>query len=192
MPEGTHSAHFAVRVVAILAAAGLLALLAGPRGAVAPAAAQAPQRPLELSTFPRTSLEVTHRDEHHAIHRHSFEVWVADTPERAEQGLMFVSDLPPTLGMVFPLETPRVETMWMKNTYIELDMLFIQPGGRVSKIIERAAPMSLETLSSDTPVAAVLELKGGEAARLGLRVGDTVSWKKPTQQGEPGSPRPQG
>jgi len=81
---------------------------------------------------------------------------------------------------VFPLEPPRVETMWMKNTYIELDMLFIGADGRVTKIIERAVPMSLEMLSSDTPVAGVLELKGGEVARLGLRRGDSVTWKKPT------------
>jgi uncharacterized protein len=106
-------------------------------------------------------------------------VWVADTEPRAEQGLMFVSDLPDTLGMVFPLDSPRVETMWMKNTYIELDMLFIRADGHVSKIIARAAPLSLSTLSSDTPVSAVLELRGGEAAKLGLKVGDTVSWKKP-------------
>jgi uncharacterized membrane protein (UPF0127 family) len=69
--------------------------------------------------------------------------------------------------------------MWMKNTYIELDMLFIDLSGRVTKIIERAQPLSLATLSSGAPVAAVLELKGGAAAKLGLRVGDGVSWKKP-------------
>jgi len=173
MSHGKCSAPLAVLMVAALGATAL------PPGAGAPAFAQEPHRPLELATFPRTSLEITHRDEHHVSHRHSFEVWVADTPERAEQGLMFVSDLPAVMGMVFPLEPPRVETMWMKNTYIELDMLFIASDGRVSKIIERAAPMSLRTLSSDTPVAAVLELKGGLVAKLGLRVGDTVAWRKP-------------
>ena len=106
-------------------------------------------------------------------------MWVADTPERAEQGLMFVNDLPETMGMVFPLQPPRVANFWMKNTYIELDMLFIDAHGRVTKIIARAAPLSLQTLSSDTKVAAVLELKGGQAAKLGLHNGDTVSWKKP-------------
>jgi uncharacterized membrane protein (UPF0127 family) len=91
-----------------------------------------------------------------------------------------VSDLPESEGMVFPLQPPRVENMWMKNTYIELDMLFIGTNGRVTKIIERAAPLSLATLSSGEPVAAVLELRGGAAAKLGLKVGDAVSWKKPT------------
>jgi len=83
------------------------------------------------------------------------------------------------MGMVFPIEPPRVENMWMKNTYIELDMLFVDEHGRVTKIIQRAAPMSLRTLSSDGAVAAVLELKGGQAAKLGLQTGDTVTWKKP-------------
>jgi len=71
--------------------------------------------------------------------------------------------------------------MWMKNTYIELDMLFINSAGRVTKIIERAHPLSLDTLSSDAPVAAVLELKGGLAAKLGLKNGDLVRWNKPAQ-----------
>jgi uncharacterized membrane protein (UPF0127 family) len=94
---------------------------------------------------------------------------------------MFVSDLPETMGMVFPFQPPRVASFWMKNTYIELDMLFIDEKGRVRKIIQRAAPLSLQTLSSDTPVAAVLELKGGEAAKLGLHTGDTVTWSPPAR-----------
>jgi uncharacterized protein len=163
-----------LRLMATVATTAVAVLL--PATAVL---AQESRPPLDLSTFPRTSLEIIHRDEQHAAHHHSFEVWIADNQERSEQGLMFVSELPANLGMIFPLDPPKVETMWMKNTYIELDMLFIEQGGRVSKIIERAEPMSLRPLSSDGKVAAVLELRGGEAARLGLRVGDTVSWKKP-------------
>ena len=167
--------RLAVRLAALTTAAGLLWLTA------ATALAQQPgSRPLELSTFPRTSLEITHHDSGHPSRKYPFQVWVADTDQRAEQGLMFVSDLPESMGMVFPIEPPRVENMWMKNTYIELDMLFIDKDGRVRKIIEHAAPMSLQTLSSDVPVAAVLELKGGEVAKLGLRTGDTVQWKKST------------
>ena len=142
------------------------------------ARAQEPARPLDLASFPRTSLEITHRGGDHAAHTYPFTVWIADTPGRAEQGLMFVSDLPETMGMVFPMQPPQVATFWMKNTYIELDMLFIGADGRVTKIIQRAVPMSLQTLSSDTPVSAVLELKGGVVAKLGLHAGDTVVWKK--------------
>ena len=162
------------RVWLMSAAGGLAAWLS----AVA-APAQEPNRALDLATFPRTSLEITHRVSDHTTRKFPFQVWIADTPARAEQGLMFVSDLPENMGMVFPVDPPRVEAMWMKNTYIELDMLFIDAHGRVSKIIERAAPLSLQTLSSDTAVSAVLELKGGQASKLGLRTGDTVTWKTP-------------
>jgi len=143
----------------------------------APGALPAQEEPtLDLASYPRTDLTIRSAKSK-AVH--SFRVWVADTPVRAEQGLMFVRDLPETQGMVFPLQPPRVSNMWMKNTYIELDMLFIDTHGRVVKIIERAHPLSLDTLSSAATVAATLELKGGAAARLGLQVGDEVSWKPP-------------
>jgi uncharacterized protein len=142
------------------------------------AAAQADPPPMDLGTYPRTTLEIVqHAGD--SVRRFHFDVWVADTPARAEQGLMYVRDLPPERGMVFPFEPPRVEGFWMKNTYIELDMLFIAADGRVVKIIQRAAPLRLDVLSSDVPVGAVLELRGGEAGLLGIKVGDQVSWKKP-------------
>lgn len=154
-----------------------LALLLGASSA---ARAQE-QPPVDLATFPRTTLEIVHRD-HQSAHRYQFDVWIADTEARSEQGLMFVSDLPDSQGMVFPLQPPKVEAMWMKNTYIELDMLFVGTDGRVVKIIERARPRSLETLSSGQVVGAVVELKGGEAAKLGLAVGDRVSWRGPPRK----------
>lgn len=141
------------------------------------ARAQSPWPPLlDLATFPRASLEIVQQGGEPPRKLH-FEVWVADTKARAEQGLMYVRDLPAERGMVFPLAPPRIENMWMKNTYIELDMLFVAADGHVSKIIERARPLSLDTLSSDEPVSAVIELRGGEVRRLGLRVGDLASWK---------------
>jgi uncharacterized protein len=155
-----------------------LVLAACISGVAAPARAQS--GPLQdLATFPRTQLTVVHHDAAHGPSTHQFDVWVADTPERAEQGLMFVTDLPDSRGMIFPLSPPRIERMWMKNTYIELDMLFVDPHGRISKIITKAHPLSLTTLSSDEPVSAVVELKGGAAARLSLAVGDLVSWQPP-------------
>jgi uncharacterized membrane protein (UPF0127 family) len=159
------------------AACGALALLTLlALASLQPLRAQSPGAPLDLASYPRTELTITPPP---PAKVHTFRVWVADTPQRAEQGLMFVSDLPASEGMVFPLEAPRVESMWMKNTYIELDMLFIGANGRVTKIIERAHPLSLEPLSSGAPVAAVLELKGGAAAKLGLKIGDAVRWRKP-------------
>jgi uncharacterized protein len=151
-------------------------------GASAAVRAQA-DAPVDLATFPRTTLEIVHRD-HRSVHRYQFDVWIADTEQRAEQGLMFVNDLPDSKGMVFPFDPPRVEAMWMKNTYIELDMLFVATDGRVVKIIERARPLSLKTLSSGQVVGAVVELKGGEAAKLGLAVGDRVSWQGASRKPE--------
>jgi uncharacterized membrane protein (UPF0127 family) len=90
------------------------------------------------------------------------------------QGLMFVRDLPPDRGMLFVEERPRIATMWMKNTYIPLDMLFIDTRGKVVRILPMAQPFSLDILSSLTPIKAVLELRGGEAARRNIRVGDSV------------------
>lgn len=137
----------------------------------APAAAQS--GPIEdLSNFPQTSLAIESGKS-----RHDFTIWVADTPQREEQGLMFVRELPANRGMLFPLRAPRTMSMWMKNTYIELDMVFIGTDGRVSKIVERAVPQSLTTIDSGGPISAVLEIRGGEAARLGVHTGDRVKWK---------------
>jgi uncharacterized protein len=134
--------------------------------------------PLEdLANFPRTTLDIQHgKNKKDARH---FKIWIADTEARQEQGLMFVRDLPAGQGMLFPQKEPRPMSMWMKNTYVELDMVFIGEKGAIDQIIERAQPLSLKTLSSEKPVAAVLEIKGGEAARLELKVGDKVSWSSP-------------
>jgi hypothetical protein len=81
--------------------------------------------------------------------------------------------------MLFVAAAPRVFNMWMKNTYIPLDMVFIGKDGRIAKIAERTVPHSTATVSSDVPVAAILELKGGEAARRALHAGDLVTWTAP-------------
>jgi len=156
------------RVRSVLIIPALLAL--GAAGTVLGQSA-----PLEdLSAFPKTELTIQHRGPPAATHK--FDVWIANSPDRQEQGLMFVRDLPQGHGMIFPEDPPRTMNMWMKNTYVELDMVFVSASGRISKILARAHPLSETTLSSDAPVAAVLEIGGGEAARLGLTVGDRVSW----------------
>jgi uncharacterized membrane protein (UPF0127 family) len=142
------------------------------------AVSHAQSGPLEdLANFPRTTLEILHgKSKKEARH---FDVWIADNPGREEQGLMFVRDLPATQGMLFPQKKPRKMSMWMKNTYIELDIVFVGEKGAIDKIIEHAKPLDLTTLNSDQPVTAVLELKGGEAARQELKVGDRVTWTAP-------------
>jgi uncharacterized protein len=129
--------------------------------------------PIEsLTHFPRTPLDIVAHG-----HHNRFEVWIADTPARQEQGLMFVRDLPADQGMIFPQPAPQVANFWMKNTYIPLDMVFVGADGRIAKIIANAHPFSLDVLSSDVPVIAVLEIRGGEARDLAISVGDRVSWK---------------
>jgi len=82
--------------------------------------------------------------------------------------------------MLFLADEPRVFRMWMKNTYIPLDMVFIGADGRIAKIAANTVPHSLATVSSDAEVAGILEIRGGEAARRGLHVGDAVSWEHPS------------
>lgn len=125
----------------------------------------------DLSTFPRAKLEI-----HTKPQVQKFSVWVADTQPRQAQGLMFVRDLPADQGMIFPIPKPRVASFWMKNTFIELDMIFIKADGRIESIAEHTVPQTLDTVSSKGPVGAVLELKGGESARRKLKVGDLVTW----------------
>ncbi len=126
----------------------------------------------DLGAFPRSVLTVTH-----AHRTHQFAIWIANTPTRQEQGLMFVRSLPPMAGMLFPMGAPRVANFWMKNTYIPLDMVFIGPDHRILRIAANTVPFSLELVSSGEPVAAVLEIAGGEAQRLGIAAGDRVEWK---------------
>lgn len=104
-----------------------------------------------------------------------FSVWIADTTPRQEQGLMYQKWLPPDWGMLFPEAMPRVKSMWMKNTLIPLDMLFIDAKGRIVYIREQATPQSEEIITFPGAVKAVLELSGGSCARLGIRVGDRIN-----------------
>ena len=105
---------------------------------------------------------------------HHFTVEVADTPAQMEQGLMFRRAMAPDAGMLFDYKTPTVATMWMRNTLIPLDMLFVDAQGRIVNIHERAVPLSADVISAAAPVRAVIELNGGTAARLGIAPGDQV------------------
>jgi len=105
---------------------------------------------------------------------HALSVEVARTTDQQALGLMFRTSLPDTKGMLFPHEEPRESTMWMRNTYIPLDMVFINPDGTVHRIEKRTEPFSERIIPSNGPVAAVLEIAGGGADRIGLKAGDKV------------------
>lgn len=125
---------------------------------------------LPLSAFARTTVRI----ETPSGRVHAFDVYVARSEREHMQGLMNVESLPEKDGMIFPFDPPRPATMWMKNTLIPLDMVFIREDGRIANIIADAAPQSLDTRPSDGPVAYVLELNGGTAARLGIVPGARV------------------
>lgn len=105
---------------------------------------------------------------------HVLDVEIAATSEEQALGLMFRTELPENRGMLFPHDTPRELTMWMRNTYIPLDMVFIRADGTVHRIEARTEPFSERTIASQGPVTAVLEIAAGAAARMGLKPGDTV------------------
>ncbi len=107
---------------------------------------------------------------------HSYKVEVAATPDQQSHGMMFRTKVPAGTGMIFPMSPPRSAAFWMRNTFVPLDLIFIGSDGRVRNIIADAVPKSEALLPSVGPVAAVLELAGGEAARIGLKPGDKVSW----------------
>jgi uncharacterized membrane protein (UPF0127 family) len=104
-----------------------------------------------------------------------FKIELALSDAQMEQGLMFRRSLPPDGGMLFDFKTPTAVTMWMKNTLIPLDMLFLDGHGRVIDIHERAVPLSLDTIAAKAPARYVIELNGGMAARLGIKPGDRVT-----------------
>lgn len=106
--------------------------------------------------------------------RHSFSVEMARTDQDRGRGLMFRQHMPQDQGMLFDFERDQMVTMWMKNTYLSLDMVFIFADGRIHRIESRTEPESERTISSGVPVRAVLELNANVASRLGLRSGDRI------------------
>lgn len=106
---------------------------------------------------------------------HVFQVEIAETPEQRGRGLMFREELAADHGMLFIFPRRERIAMWMRNTPIPLDMLFISDDGRVRQVHERAVPYSEATISSRRRVRYVLELAGGTAERLGIDGNATVS-----------------
>jgi hypothetical protein len=105
---------------------------------------------------------------------HKFNVDVMRSEADLEKGLMFRKSIPADYGMLFDFQREQNVMMWMKNTYIPLDMFFMDKIGKVVGVIANATPMSEKVLSVGVPTDAVLEVRGGTAARIGLKVGDSV------------------
>jgi uncharacterized membrane protein (UPF0127 family) len=150
------------------AVASLLVLLVPPV-----AAAVTPRNALPLSAFPTERLAVETRA---SFRRQLFEAWRAESPAARAQGLMFVEDpqMRPDQAMIFVYEPPQRVSMWMKNTLLSLDMLFVDARGCIVTIRERAQPQSLASIDSRVPVVLVVELKAGTVAERGIGIGDRV------------------
>lgn len=121
-------------------------------------------------SLPQAEIEVTTGNG-----THRFQVWVAADDRSRTRGLMFVRELPADRGMLFLFEWPQPAAFWMKDTYIPLDLVFIDPTGRVLNIVRDARPFSLVPIESDGPVIAVLEVPAGTSQRIGLVPGDRIS-----------------
>lgn len=105
---------------------------------------------------------------------HRFEVMVAKTTPERTKGLMFRHKMAGDRGMLFDYGRPHKIAMWMKNTYLSLDMVFIRADGTIANIVAHNKPRSLRSVPSDGPVAASLELMAGTTERLGIKAGDVV------------------
>lgn len=103
---------------------------------------------------------------------HFLDVYLARTAEERAQGLMYIRELGEFEGMLFATSAPAAVSMWMKNTYIPLDMLFIRADGTIARIAADTTPFSEDTIRSGEPVTGVLEVNGGFAARHGVRPGN--------------------
>jgi uncharacterized membrane protein (UPF0127 family) len=106
---------------------------------------------------------------------HSFAVELAVNDADRAKGLMFRRELPEGRGMLFDFERDEDVAMWMKNTYISLDMIFVQADGRIRRIAENTEPFSLATIPSGGPVRGVLEVIAGTAKKFGIKPGDRVA-----------------
>ena len=137
-----------------------LLLLAAPLAALERAGA-AQQGSLEIAT--KSGVRV-------------FNVDLAVTDEERAKGLMYRKEVPEGYGMLFDFKREQQVAMWMKNTYVSLDMIFIANDGRVTRIAESTKPLSEDIISSGGPARAVLEVVGGTAKKLGIAAGDKVGY----------------
>ncbi|MEO1328598.1 MAG: DUF192 domain-containing protein [Pseudomonadota bacterium] len=106
---------------------------------------------------------------------HLFAAELADTEPARSRGLMFRRSLPADQGMLFVYQRVQPAAFWMRNTFISLDMLFIRADGVIHRVHAEAIPHDETSIPSGAPIRAVLEIRGGEAARRGIAAGDHVS-----------------
>ena len=123
----------------------------------------------KLQTFEKGKLTIKTKSGHH-----DFKIEIARDPRQQAQGLMFRRRMAADAGMLFLYRYPEPARMWMKNTYIPLDLIYIDQTGKIVGSHQRAVPHSLEVITSKQPVSAVLEVNAGTVSRLKVAIGDRV------------------
>ena len=149
---------------------GALLLLCTALCGVSPARADSNDSAQLDRVFRKGTLQIATPD----ARLHTFKIWLADDPERRARGLMFVKHLADNEGMLFVYEQPQPVGMWMKNTFISLDMVFVAADGKVIRVAENTEPHSLKTIESNGDALGVVELKAGTAKRLRIAKGARV------------------
>ena len=126
--------------------------------------------PLAAGSAEQQTLEIVSKS---GVHVFTVELAVSD--EERQKGLMFRRSLPESQGMLFDFKTDQDVSMWMRNTYVSLDMIFIRGDGRIQRIAENTQTESDRIISSGGPVRAVLEVVAGTAKKFGIAPGDRVA-----------------
>ena len=110
-----------------------------------------------------------------------FDIYLAVSPQQQQRGLMFVRELPRWTGMLFVYSDQHFRSMWMKNTYISLDMVFARHDGSVTNIVENTVPLSERSVTSSEPATFVLELNAGTTRRLSIDEESRLLWEPAMQ-----------
>lgn len=159
------------RTLSVVIVAG--AILASFASCSAPAKSESAGVPSLDNIFDRGTLTIESDD---GVH-HEFDIYLAIEFDQQRRGLMFVRKMPENTGMLFVYEDSDMHSLWMKNTYIPLDMVFARGDGTISSVIHDTQPLSLTSQSSIEPVNYVLELNAGTARRLNIGRKSRISWE---------------
>jgi uncharacterized membrane protein (UPF0127 family) len=157
--------------IGVAAILGLLLFVSNPHYGTEP-------KPENAPTFPHASMTIQRNNGPTYL----YDIEVATSSEQEAYGLMFRRVLLQNTGMIFLYQSDQDIHMWMKNTFIPLDMLFVRRDGIIAKIMTHTIPFDLTPLSSGEPVRAVVEINGGDADRLGLEPGDKILFPPLTGQ----------
>ena len=165
-------------LIGIIAPIAFISISCSPTGG-AEAAQAVPAQEAEDSVHPISGLSIIEVVVESDAQRHAFKTELAQSAESQSRGLMFRTELADNEAMLFPSDTLEPRGFWMKNTPLSLDIIFIGTDNRILNIAANTVPYSTKSVFSDGPTAAVFEIRGGLAAKLGITEGNRVTWSIP-------------